>query len=152
MARAPALTAALALVSLCGACALVPPKQPTAAPVDLPAAAQLAAQAYDQQAWDEAESQYLILARALPDNTEPWFRLGNIYARTARPDLAVNAYREALVREPGNAKAWHNMGIVQLREAASSFEEMQKFIPHDDPLYARSQELREALDTMLKGE
>jgi cytochrome c-type biogenesis protein CcmH/NrfG len=154
MARTATIGASLGLaaVALCGACALTPPSQTPAPASDLTATAQAAAESYDRQAWTEAESHYLVLARELPEDTEPWFRLGNIYARTNRPTLAINAYREALIREPANARAWHNMGIVQLREAAASFEEMEKFIPHDDPLYARTQELREAIEAMLKGE
>jgi cytochrome c-type biogenesis protein CcmH/NrfG len=69
----------------------------------------------------QALSGYQSLTRAMPQNADFWFRLGNVYARLKRPDEAVDAYQHALAIEPGHAKAWHNLGIIRLRQAEAAF-------------------------------
>ncbi len=86
-----------------------------------------AAAAYEQQDWAAAEVLYAELVTLLPQNAEYWFRLGNCYTRTGKPDEAVVAYREALVRDPELSKAWYNMGLVQLRQSVNSFQQMSQY-------------------------
>lgn len=69
----------------------------------------------------QALSGYQSLTRAMPQNADFWFRLGNVYARLKRPDEAVDAYQHALAIEPAHAKAWHNIGIIRLRQAEAAF-------------------------------
>ncbi|MBN8923857.1 MAG: hypothetical protein BGP10_08295 [Rhodanobacter sp. 68-29] len=78
-------------------------------------------QAYVQGNLAGALSGYQSLTHAMPQNADFWFRLGNIYARLDRSDEAVDAYRHTLSIEPGHAKAWHNLGIIRLREAEAAF-------------------------------
>lgn len=82
-----------------------------------------AEQAYDAGNLAQAQSEYQALTRALPLNADYWFRLGNVCVRMDQPDEAVDAYSHALQREPKHAKAWHNLGIVRLRQAAAAFTE-----------------------------
>lgn len=105
--------------------------------------------AYQQEDWPAAEKNYLELTRAIPSDVEPWFRLGNIYARTDKLDAAVGAYREALVHDLKNSKIWHNLGIVQLRQATRTFIEMQQYTEADDPLGQRAQHVVNAVSDLM---
>lgn len=98
-------------------------------PADPEALLKAAETAYGERDWQTAEAAYRELARQVPKEVEPWFRLGNIYARTERPEAAVDAYKEALVRDPGLAKAWHNMATVHLRQAANAFLQLRSHAP-----------------------
>lgn len=105
--------------------------------------------AYDAGDWVAAEPHYVELARAMPQDAELWFRLGNVYARTDRPELAIAAYRETLVRDPELAKAWFNMGVVQLRQAANSFNQMEVHVKPGDPSRAQAAEAYAAILAIL---
>lgn len=108
--------------------------------------------AYAAKDWAESEKQYTLLAKRVPIEAENWFRLGNIYARTNRPDAAIAAYRETLVREPEHRKAWYNLGILQLRAAAASLEKVQT-LPHaEDGMTTRSREILEELRATVQRE
>lgn len=120
--------------------------------VDLFQERQAAETSYAARDYAEAEKHYTLLAQRVPVEAENWFRLGNIYARTNRPDSAIAAYREALVRAPDNTKAWFNMSILYLNTAASSLLELQKVAPEGDPMAARSREILDQLMQVLKGE
>lgn len=109
-----------------------------------------AEQAYTQGDWLDAEKEYLALTRTVPTESEPWFRLGNIYAHLNRPEQALAAYKEALIRDPKNGKAWHNTGIVQLRQATSSFLALQQVTEADDPLHQRAQKMVESVMQLLE--
>ena len=101
----------------------------------------LANQTYKNNQWRESEKHYTVLVEEIPENAIHWFRLGNIYARTQRPDAAVLAYRESLIRDPKFAKAWYNMGVLHLQQAANSFSEFQLYVDKNDPLYEKGQKL-----------
>jgi Tfp pilus assembly protein PilF len=105
--------------------------------------------AYQRGDLDRAEPMFVELSKAVPREADVWFRLGNIYARTKRPDAAVAAYREALLRKPAMQKAWHNMGMVQLRQAGNSFVELQRRVSETDPLFPRSKQLAESIIRLL---
>lgn len=64
-----------------------------------------------------------------------WFRLGNAYSHTGRPNEAILAYRKAVVLDSGLSKAWYNMGVIFLRQAANSWTQMVQYTPTSDPLY-----------------
>jgi cytochrome c-type biogenesis protein CcmH/NrfG len=136
------------LVSLLG-CEQAPTKSDADQPADLTEVSELAAQAYNAKNWSESEQQYATLTRKAPGESEPWFKLGNIYARTMRPQLAVKSYREALIRDPQHVKAWHNMGIVELRQAASSFEQLELLLDPDDALYEKSVTIQKIIGELV---
>jgi Flp pilus assembly protein TadD len=108
-----------------------------------------AANAYEKEDWRTAEKRFKTLTERVPGEGEFWFRLGNVYARTHRPDEAVAAYKEALVRQNVNSKTWHNMGIVYLRQAANAFTQMLQDANTQDPLFARAMDLNEAVLKIL---
>ena len=113
---------------------------------------QAASTAYQKEDWQAAEKSYLELTRLAPTQAEPWFRLGNIYARTDRLDEAVTAYRNALLRNNKYSKAWHNLGIVHLRQATSTFKDMLQHTSKDDPLNQRAiYVLNSVSDMMASG-
>lgn len=95
-------------------------------------------EAYQNEDWQSAEKDYKFLAQNIPGDIESWFRLGNIYARTDKLDAAVAAYREALIRDQDNSKIWHNLGVVQLRQATNTFIEMLEYTDSTDPLNQRA--------------
>ena len=99
---------------------------------------QTAKKAYLSEDWATAEKAYKKLTLQIPGDVEPWFRLGNIYARTNKLDAAVATYREALIRDPKNSKIWHNLGVIQLKQAANTFLEMQQYTEENDPLGIRA--------------
>jgi len=82
---------------------------------------QRAEQAYEAGDLARASAEYEALTKALPTNADYWFRLGNVYVRMNQPDAAADAYGHVLQREPKHAKAWHNLAIVRLRQAAAAF-------------------------------
>ncbi len=115
--------------------------QPSATTTDLGEYLEIqnrANEAYQKEDWKNAEKDYKLLTQKTPGDVEPWFRLGNIYARTNNLDMAVSAYREALVRDQKNSKIWHNLGIVQLKQATNTFIEMVEYTDINDPLNKRA--------------
>lgn len=77
--------------------------------------------AYEKGNLAEALAGYEALTAAMPGSVDFWFRLGNIHVRMDHPDLAAADYEHALKLDSGNAKAWHNLGIVRMRQAAAAF-------------------------------
>jgi len=118
--------------------------------IDLIAIKQEAEDTYQRKEWASSEEHYVLLTQKMPLEPEPWFRLGNIYARTKRPDQAVRAYREAVIRDPQHSRAWHNMGVIQLKQAGRSFAELQLITEPTDPLYQRSREMVDAIENLIK--
>jgi len=125
------------------------PTTPDTKPIDLDKVYGLAAEAYEEQNWDASEKHYKTLAQKAPEEAEPWFKLGNIYARTLRIELAIQCYREALVRDPRNVKAWHNMAVVQLRQAGKSFGEVELLVEPDNELHKKSVKIQESINALV---
>jgi tetratricopeptide (TPR) repeat protein len=108
-----------------------------------------AAKAYAEGDWRAAEKLFKALTERVPEEGEFWFRLGNVYARMQRPEDAVAAYKEALLRQNVKSKSWHNMGIVYLRQAANAFTQMLTELTPEDPLYPRAMLLNDAVLKIL---
>ena len=47
---------------------------------------------------------------------EPWIAQGNAYDGMARPDFAINSYKEALKRNPDSGEAWFGLGRVYAKQ------------------------------------
>lgn len=116
---------------------------------DIAAVAARAEARYAAEDWPAAAEAYGKLVEVMPQDANLWFRYANALVRADQPDRAVAAYREVLVRDARYSKAWFNMGIVQLRQAASSFSRMEGNVAADDPLRARSREVYGALMAIL---
>lgn len=109
-----------------------------------------ALQAYATGRWDVAEGYYLQLTRLQPRETDPWFRLGNLYAEQGRLDMAEHAYREAL-RRRDDARTLHNLGLVQVRLGVGALREARERLPPDDPSRQQTREfLRALLEAMAQ--
>jgi len=90
--------------------------------------------AYEGGELAKAEALYRSLARRMPNDAETWLRLGNLYARSNRPDEAANAYQRALMADNAEARAWHNLGVVRLRQAWASMIQAQASVKPKDSL------------------
>ena len=135
------------LIAAAGCTQQTTKSEPT--PVNLAETHRLAAESYKEQNWEESEKHYRILTQKSPVEAEPWFKLGNIYARTLRIDFAIGSYRETLVRDPQHIKAWHNMALIQLRQADKSYEELELLVKPGDPLHAKSVKIQQFIDELV---
>ncbi|MCP3668884.1 MAG: tetratricopeptide repeat protein [Gammaproteobacteria bacterium] len=108
-----------------------------------------AMKAYQQRDYKTALPLYQQLTTKVTSDAELWFHLGNIYARLQQPVPAIDAYQKAMKLNPKNAKAWHNMGIVQLRQSANTFTQMLENVPPNDPVYQRSEHITQGLLELL---
>lgn len=126
--------------------------QPTASVEDLFEIEKLASAAYESSNWLESEKHYSVLVVKDPEQSLYWLRLGNIFARTNRPDASITAYREALIRDPALTNAWYNMAIIQLKQAVYSFNEMQLHVDPEDPVAIQSQKILEGILSLIQNE
>ena len=111
---------------------------------------QAAYQAYQAGDYELAAERFERLVEAAPKDPELWFRLGNAHAKAKHPQEAVNAYENALLRDPELAKAWYNMGLVQLQTALKTFVEMEKYVPADSSVGRQGKELQAKIFTLLE--
>jgi tetratricopeptide (TPR) repeat protein len=133
------------------ACATTRPVVDQTPQQDLFEIERLANQTYENSEWLESEKHYSLLIEIDPEKSRNWFRLGNIYARTNRPDAAIYAYREALIRDSELTNAWYNMGIIQLKQAAYSLNEMQLYVDENDPVAEKGQRILQAILDLIEG-
>jgi cytochrome c-type biogenesis protein CcmH/NrfG len=110
-----------------------------------------ASEAYARGDWEAAAAHYEALVVEVPRDANAWFRLGNTYARMGRTADAVRAYRETLIRDQRNVKAWHNMGVNQLREAMLTFIQLEGMTADGDALHQRASDLSADLARLLAG-
>ena len=141
----------IAACLLLGACNSQLTRNNDSLTMDADEMAKLANIAYEENDWGNSEKYYAELVHRIPENPLYWFRLGNVYTSTQRPDAAVTAYREALVRDPKMSKAWYNMGVLQLKQAANSFNQLNMYVDKNDPLYPNSNELLEGIINLIQG-
>lgn len=106
--------------------------------------------AYKNKNWKVAEKKLSLLISVSPGTVETWFMLGNLYARTSRPDKAIAAYKEAVLRRPGYEKAWRNLGIVSLRKTTHLYIEMLQHLNHDSVNYINAKKTSEVLLKLIK--
>ncbi len=99
---------------------------------------QSAVLAYETGDDAKAEALFQGLVRAVPNDPENWLRLGNLYARSNRPEDAAQAYEKSLMLNPGDARVWYNLGVVRQRQAYASFLQANLLFDKDDPLHART--------------
>lgn len=104
-----------------------------------------AGEAYAEGRDSAAIPLFVELTRAVPAEPTYWYRLGNVLVRTARYDDAAVAYQHAVAREPGNARAWHNLGIVRMRQAQESFANGVKGATKGDAVFEDSLRLSTSL-------
>lgn len=77
---------------------------------------------------------YRRLNDDIPNYTEGWLRIGNCQVFLNNLDDAVLAYRQAIARDPGYVKAWHNLAQVQARMLGQTVSEMYRSVDPTDPM------------------
>jgi predicted Zn-dependent protease len=108
--------------------------------------------AYEGNENERAEKLLLGLTRAVPNDADTWFYLGNLYARTNRPEQAVQAYQKTLMLNSGDARAWHNLGVVRLRQGWAAFIQAYDLTVPGNPLHARADAIIGAMEKIpLEG-
>ncbi|MBD9482216.1 tetratricopeptide repeat protein [Pseudomonas sp. PDM14] len=132
------LSLALASLLLSGCAGMLPQS-------NLVALQNSANQDYASGRYVQASDQYQRLARAMPSDAGVRYQLGNSLARQGDVQGAIGSYREALLRDPQHARAWHNLLQVQLREALLSAAEMQRTLNPQQPEADRALQLGERL-------
>lgn len=105
--------------------------------------------AYRDGDYATAVERFEMLVQEVPGDAELWFRLGNAYAKAMMPEQAVAAYRNSLLQDPHQEKAWYNMGVIQMQTALKSFIDMQDYVSADDPVGVRGRAMRDGLFTLL---
>ena len=113
---------------------------------------QMALSAYKSGDYDQASKLFEQLTDEIPKDAELWFKLGNSYAKEKKPQKAIDAYQNALLREPDLAKAWYNMGIVQMQIALKTFIDMARYSKSGDAVSTQGEKIREGLMFLLQGD
>jgi hypothetical protein len=87
----------------------------------------------------------------IPQEADFWYMLGNTYVRTQQPDQAVQAYQQAIARNPNHTRAWHNLGIVRMRQATAAFVSSASTAKAEDPMHEVSTQLVNELARIGSG-
>ena len=78
--------------------------------------------AYKREDWAIAEKFYRRLIKQVPQDAYAYFRLGNVLMQYAKVDGAINAYNQALTREPNHIRALKNRSLAYLLRAEINLE------------------------------
>ena len=105
--------------------------------------------AYFDGQYSLAEKDLLEVTRRVPNDGTAWFRLGNLYMRQNQFDQAADAYQKALVRQSSLDKAWHNLGVVQLKLAQRHFQQLRTRLPVSSPLHERARYFERSIGEIL---
>jgi uncharacterized protein YecA (UPF0149 family) len=105
----------------------------------------------------QAEAHLKGLLEKSPDDYFVWSRLGNVYKIADVPDLAIDAYREAVKRNDHDIESWHSIAEIHLKreepeEAAASLHQVLVHAKHAPPRTPASfvrELVRDALETLL---
>jgi len=108
--------------------------------------------AYEQGRYREAADIFTRLVEDIPKDADLWFRLGNARAHSGQPQLAIEAYENALLRNPELSKAWFNMGTIYLQQALKAFIDIQQHVGPDDEVGKRAEKIREELLQLMQGD
>lgn len=77
-----------------------------------------------------ADPRLAAAVRAHPDQPEPWYQLGNGYAKHGRPGQAAAAYREAL-RHGSYPRAEFNLGLMQVWQGVRTMRTASRKLPRE---------------------
>lgn len=110
---------------------------------------QQADSAYAKGDYAQASALYRSLAQKMPTDAGVRYQLGNSQARLGDNAAAISSYRESLLRDPHNARSWHNLLQVQLREATLTAAEMQRYLNPQTPYAGQALQRAEQLLTLF---
>ncbi len=102
--------------------------------------------AYEAGEDARAEKLYMAMARQTPGDPEIWFRLGNLYARSNRPDAAADAYQRVLSINGNEPRAWYNLSIVRLRQGWAALIQANNYSAAGDVINQESSQIIEHLE------
>lgn len=102
--------------------------------------------AYEGDENAKAETLFLALLRTAPNDAVSWFYLGNLYARTERPEQAVEAYQKSLLLNSADPRPWHNLGVIRLRQARAAFIQAFDLTRPEDALHGKVEALIESME------
>jgi hypothetical protein len=145
MAHALKFTGSCLLSVLLAGCATLSPKTGSQRLSHVLTTQEQADSAYRANDMQHAAALYLELTKLVPQEADYWYMLGNAYVRTQQPDEAVQAYTQAISRNPNHTRAWHNLGIVRMRQAVAAFVSSASTASAGDPLYEVSTRLANEL-------
>jgi tetratricopeptide (TPR) repeat protein len=114
-------------------------------PEDINTTYTAANQAYADKNYQLALFEYLKLSESVRADAIIWFRIGNSYTRLENYNEAITAYEKALLLDPRLSKAWHNMGVIQLKQSVNTWRQMLIYISKDDPLYDKALDISNKL-------
>ncbi len=97
--------------------------------------------AYESGEDAQAEKLYMAMLRQTPSDPEIWFRLGNLYARSHRPDAAADAYQRVLSINGNEPRAWYNLGIVRLRQGWAALIQANNYSPPGEMIHQESEKM-----------
>lgn len=78
--------------------------------------------AYESENWSLAEKYYRDLTRQVPQDSYGYFQLGNVLMQTRQVKGAIDAYNEALKRNPNDTRTLKNRALAYLLVAENSLE------------------------------
>lgn len=134
---APRLSLALALLATLSACGSLM----TTSTDDALAMQRTALLAYEDGEDRKAEALYLGLLKISPNDAETWLRLGNLYARSNRPDNAADAYQHAVLLNPDDPRAWYNLGVIRQRQTLAAYIQALQLSKPGELIYEKSEGL-----------
>jgi len=94
--------------------------------------------AYNAADYPRASELYGRLAKAMPTDAGVRYQQGNSLARLGDHNGAIISYRDALLRDPQHARAWHNLLQVQIQETRLTAGEMQRYLSGQTPYAERA--------------
>lgn len=111
---------------------------------------QAADAAYRAQDWPLAIQQYQALLEQYPGHSNSWYRMGNSYSELGKLEQAMAAYEQSIHHDLKNTRAWHNLGILQLRTATRTFLDMQNHASESDEHARRGQTIVDSIGQILQ--
>lgn len=111
-----------------------------------------AEEAYRQGDYPRAESAYTSLLDQHPSNAHVLFRLGNVHLHQNQPEKAIKAYRAALVYQPHEARAWHNLALAHLLQTEQVLQESLTTLTAEHPAREGLDRLAERIALLRSGE
>jgi len=152
MAHSLKIAGCFLLTVLLGGCGIVPHSKTSTQRLNYVLTTQQQANAaYQADDMEHAGALYLQLTKMIPQEADYWYMLGNTYVRTQQPDQAVQAYQQAIARNPNHTRAWHNLGIVRMRQAAAAFVSSASTAKAGDPMRDVSSHLADELGHISSG-
>lgn len=102
------------------------------------------------EAGEDAKAEQLLmgLSRQTPNDPEIWLRLGNLYARSNRPDAAADAYQRVLSINGMESRAWYNLAIVRLRQGWAAMAQAHGTADLKAPIHEQSGQMLDHLSRM----